>query len=122
MLVDKTWKQAGEALLKKKVETTAESMPVELRYEQLQIERVPVNRVLAEGEQAALRQDGDVLIVPVVEEELVVLKRRVVREELRVTKQSLVRPETARETIRKERIDVDRAGSVEVLNEQHSQA
>jgi len=120
LLVNKEWKQAGEAVIRKRVETTTESVPVELLHEEVHVDRVPVNRVLADGENAAPWQDGDVLVVPVIEEELIVMKRRVVREELRITKQRLVRQETVQDTVRKERIDIDTAGQVEALDDQPS--
>ena len=120
--VEKQWKEAGAALIKKSVETVTEEIPVELAHEEVEVQRVAVNRVLAEGESAAPRQEGDTLIIPVIEEEVVVLKRRVVREELRVTKQRLVRQETIRDTVRKERINLSSAGQVEVLDDAGTQA
>lgn len=51
------------------------------------VTRVPVNRVLDEGAPVPEpRQEGDTLIIPLVEEEIVLVKRRVLREELRITR------------------------------------
>jgi hypothetical protein len=55
-----------------------------LTSEQISIERVPVNRLVEEP--AENRQEGDTLIIPVVEEVLVLQKRILLREELRITK------------------------------------
>ncbi len=47
------------------------------------IERVPVNRIVAES--PSQRQEGDTLVLPVVEEVIVVEKRLMLREEIRIT-------------------------------------
>ena len=56
-----------------------------LRGRRVEVERVPVGRTLAEGEAAPVpHEEGDTLIIPVVEETAVVVKRLVVREEVRL--------------------------------------
>ena len=56
-----------------------------LRGRRVEVERVPVGRTLAEGEAAPVpHEDGDTLIIPIVEEAAVVVKRLVVREEVRL--------------------------------------
>ena len=81
-----------------------------LRSERTEIERVPIGRELAEGEPApAMRQEPDgTVVVPVVEEILVVEKRLVLREEIRMR---LVAVDEAVEqpvTVRKQRASVER--------------
>ena len=56
-----------------------------LRGRRVEVERVPVGRALAEGEAPPRsREEGDTLVVPLVEEVAVVAKRLVLREEVRV--------------------------------------
>ena len=56
-----------------------------LRGRRVEVERVPVGRTLAEGEAAPVpHEEGDTLVIPIVEETAVVVKRRVVREEVRL--------------------------------------
>ena len=56
-----------------------------LRGCKIEIERVPINRTLPDGELAPQsRQEGDILVIPVVEEKAVVVKRLVVTEEVRL--------------------------------------
>jgi stress response protein YsnF len=56
-----------------------------LRGRRVEVERVPVGRTLAEGEAAPVpHEEGDTLVIPVVEETAVVVKRLVVREEVRL--------------------------------------
>src|SRR5829696_963259 len=55
-----------------------------LRGCRIEVERVPVNQALPDGEPAPQsRQVGDTLVIPVVEEIAVVVKRLVVTEEVR---------------------------------------
>ena len=62
--------------------------PVEIReqlwHEELDVQRVPVDRVVAEAPPS--RYEGDVLVVPVLEEILVIEKRFRIKEELRITR------------------------------------
>ena len=111
--VDKQWAEAGAVVIRKTVENRTETMPVTLGYEEVQVERVPVRRVLADGEEAAPRQEGATLVIPVVQEELVVLKRRVVREEIRISKQRLVRHEQVSDVVRSEQVAIETTGRLE---------
>jgi len=52
--------------------------------ESVQVEKIPVNRLL-DGP-VTTRQEGDVTIVPVVEEVIIVQKRLLLREEIRITR------------------------------------
>jgi uncharacterized protein (TIGR02271 family) len=112
---EKTWVEAGAVLVRKTVASRTEMVPVEAAYEEVQIERVPVGRMLAEGESAAPRQEGPTLIIPMIEEEIVVLKRRVIREELRITKQHLTRQQTVQDVVRREDIQVTADGGIELV-------
>ena len=56
-----------------------------LRDRRVEVERVPVGRMLAEGKAPPpSREEGDTLIVPLVEEVAVVVERLVAREEVRL--------------------------------------
>lgn len=55
-----------------------------LWHEELDVQRIPVDRVVAEAPLS--RYEGDVLVVPVLEEILVIEKRYRIKEELRITR------------------------------------
>jgi uncharacterized protein (TIGR02271 family) len=59
--------------------------------ERVAIERVPVERTVDPDHPPEVREEGDVLVIPVLEEEIVLEKRLVLREELRVSR---IREET----------------------------
>jgi uncharacterized protein (TIGR02271 family) len=119
--VAKQWTEAGEVLIRKKVETRTDTIPVELGYEEVSVQRVPVNRMLADGERPEPRQEGDTLIVPIVEEEIVVTKRLVIREELHVTKRRLSRQRAVTGEVSKEHLDIETKGKLEAVQESTSQ-
>lgn len=77
-----------------------------LQVEAVTVERVPVGRVVQAWPE--LRQEGDVTVVPVIEERLVTRKELVLVEEIRLTRQKEeVRLETEL-ALRRERITVER--------------
>lgn len=88
--------------------TTEEARDVEVpvRAERIEVERVPVDRVVDVA--PPVRREGDTLIVPCVEEVLVVEKRLRVREELRIRTVAEDRIERRTVTVRREDAEVIR--------------
>ena len=116
--VDKHWAEAGVLELRKKVTSRSETLPVDLTHDELDIERVPVNRALRSGQEAGPRQEGDTLIIPIIEEEIVVTKRQVVREEVHIRKRQVVTQQQVSDTIRSENLDIKTTGGIQVLGDQ----
>ena len=111
LTVEKRAVETGRVRITTKIEERHEWVEQALRREEVSVERVPVGRVVTETPQ--VREEGDVLIVPILEEELVIEKRLVLKEELHVRKN--MRVEEVREpvTLREEHATVTR----EDLNE-----
>jgi len=81
-----------------------------LRGSRIEVERVSVNRVLPDGEPAPQsRQEGDTLVIPVVEERPVVVKRLVVTEEVRLRFVPTETPFEEEVSVRRQKATVDRA-------------
>jgi stress response protein YsnF len=57
-----------------------------LEQDELLVERVTVNQVVDSENLPTVRQEGDVTIVPVLEEIVVIEKRTLLKEELRITR------------------------------------
>ena len=110
--VRKQWVQSGEVIVRRSVQTSQQTIPVELLHEEVQVDRLPVNRPLAEGEQTQPWWDGEVMVVPVIEEEIVVSKRLVVREEVRISKRKVSRQEEVSDTIRSQQVHIDTTGTL----------
>ena len=81
-----------------------------LRGRRVEVEHVPVGRMLAEGEAAPVpHEEGDTLIIPVVEETAVVVTRLVVRGEVRLRFVPTERPFEQAVDVRRQHAPVERA-------------
>lgn len=85
--VEKHKVETGRVRLTKTVQEREVMVTEPSVQEYIQIERVPVNRWLSEP--APVRYEGDIMIIPVMEEVPVVGKRLRLKEELRVTKRQI---------------------------------
>lgn len=105
--VDKRVVERGRVRVRKIVREEQHVVDEPLLHEEAVIERVPVNRYVDEA--PAIRRDGDELVVPCVEEVLVVEKRLLLREELRVRLARSQRHDPREVTVRREDVVVDRS-------------
>ncbi len=83
--VGKRWVETEAGVrVTKTVSTHEEIIEQPLMRERVTVERIPVNRVVESA--PAQREEGDVLIVPIMEEVLVIGKRLLLKEELRISR------------------------------------
>lgn len=94
----------GRVLIDKTVELVPHEAEVEVGNDRVDVERVPVDEEVDTPPQ--IRQEGATLIVPVVEEVLVVTKRYRIVEEVRVTKYRDVTTERFHEDLKREVVTV----------------
>lgn len=78
-----------------------------LPAQELQVEHVAVN-LWVDGTPPTQRQEGDTLIIPVLEEVLVVQKRLRLTEEIRITARTRMQPLSEQVVLRKEHVAVER--------------
>jgi len=69
----------------KKVKERQENVAVTLFQDEIKVERVPINKILASDEVPLPRQEGDTYIVPVFKEVLVIEKKLCLQEEVHIT-------------------------------------
>src|SRR4051794_41860320 len=98
--------ERGRVVIRTRVDTREEIAEAALQQEEVSVERVPVGRPVEAS--PPVREEDGVLIVPVLEERLVVTTELVLKEEIRITKRS--RTEHVREpvTLRSERAEGQR--------------
>ena len=98
--------ERGRVVVRTRVEERDEIAEAALRQEDVTVERIPVGRPVEAAPQ--VREEDGVLIVPVLEERLVVTTELVLKEEIRITKKS--RTEIVREPVRlrSERVELER--------------
>ena len=104
--VSKREVERGRVVVRTRVEERDEIAEAALRQEDVTIERVPVGRPVEAAPQ--VREEDGVLIVPVLEERLVVTTELILKEEIRITKKD--RTEIVREPVRlrSERVEIER--------------
>lgn len=76
--------------------------------DELEVEHVSIGRVIGDNEAPATRYDGDTLVVPVLEEVLVVQKQLLLKEEVRITRHRRPVRLPQRVELRSEQVTVER--------------
>ena len=106
--VNKERVDRGGYRITKRVEMRDEVVDEFLQSEDVHIERRAVNTAIADDAIPGIRQEGDTLIVPVIEEMLITVKRLVLVEEVRITRTKNTHHKSQTYTLRKEHIEVER--------------
>jgi stress response protein YsnF len=123
--------QTGEVTIRKEVVTETRTLEVPVRREELVIERTPVERTPFDSRQGGpsdplvdqlvdrLRhmQSGEVLRIPIVEEEVIVHTRPVVVEEVTLGKRRIEDSQTVSDTVRREEARIEEHGKARVHDE-----
>ena len=104
--IEKQKVETGRVRLTKTVQEREVVVTEPFMQEHIQIERVSVNRWLSEP--ASVRYEGDIMIIPVMEEVPVVEKRLRLKEELRVTKRQITTQRSEPVRLRTEEVQVER--------------
>jgi uncharacterized protein (TIGR02271 family) len=104
--VDKREVVTGRVRIRTIVETLEETARASLDGETVEVQRVPIDRVVDVAPQ--VRNEGDVTVIPVVEEVVVVEKRLVLKEELHIRRHRTTESVEIPVTLRKQRAIVER--------------
>lgn len=108
--IDKRVVETGRVRVQTRTETTEQVLRETLRTDAIGVTRVPINRVIAEGEPApTARTENGVTILPVLEEVLVVEKRLVLKEEVHIRHTTSTEVTEVPVTLRKQHAVVERA-------------
>jgi len=91
------------------------AVPVELRHDEVEVERVPINKAVSQL--PSVRLEGATTIIPVVEEVVVVEKRLVLVEEIHVRRKSVPEVQQIPVLLRSEQVSIDRSGSADQVGE-----
>jgi len=102
--VSKRTVEFGALEIRKTVEEFHDSRRLPLSFDQLDVQHVEVNRPL--NAPLEPRYEDDVLIIPVMEEVLVIEKRLMLKEEVRISKRQVVRAQQIDETLRREHVEL----------------
>jgi len=98
--------ETGKVRITKIVHERAEEVNTPRVREEVTIERITLNRMV--DAPVSMRQEGDILIIPLLEEVVVTEKRLMVKEELRITKRRIEEPTSQQVMLRREEVVVER--------------
>jgi uncharacterized protein (TIGR02271 family) len=110
-VIDKRVVETGKVTITKKISEHEEIVDVPLFQEKVEVERVPINQVVQE--RPLSRQDGETMIIPVVQEQVFYQKRLVLIEELHVRKQVVETHQPQKITLVKEEVEIKRSAENE---------
>ena len=98
--------QTGRVRITKVVHEREEVVNTPRVHEEVTVERITLNRMV--DAPVSVRQEGDTLIIPLLEEVVVIEKRLMVKEELRITKRRIEEHKSQEVTLRREEVVVER--------------
>jgi len=98
--------ETGRVRITKIIHEREEEVNAPRVREEVTIERVTLNRMV--DTPASMRQEGDTLIIPLLEEVIVTEKRLMVKEELRITKRRIEEHTSQQVKLRREEVVVER--------------
>jgi uncharacterized protein (TIGR02271 family) len=104
--VQKLQVETGGVRIIKVVHEREEVVNVPRVREEVTVERVTLNRLV--DTPVSMRQEGDTLIIPLLEEVVVMEKRLMLKEELRITKRRIEEQASQQVTLRREEVVVER--------------
>jgi uncharacterized protein (TIGR02271 family) len=99
-------KETAKVHIKTVVHERQEVVDPPLLHEELDIQRFPVNRIVENAPQ--IRYEDDVMIVPILEEVLVVEKRLMLKEELHISRRRVEVHKPQHITLRSEEVIIER--------------
>lgn len=110
--VDTNEVQTGEVHVQKNVTEETKNIEVPVKHEEITIEKKSVTD--GEPVQGTLDDDNEEVTIPVTEEQIEVTKKPVVTDEVTINKETKEDTKQVSETVRKEDLDVDTSGDVDV--------
>ena len=107
--------ETGRLLIQVSVEERQVAVLVELFHDEVEVERVPINKPVSYL--PSVRLEGSTTIIPVVEEVMVMEKRLVLVEEIHVRRKSVAETQQIPVTLRSEQAHINRSGNANAVGE-----
>lgn len=102
----------GGVRIVKRLESHDELVEQQLRVQNVEVTRIPVNRIV-DGPQAVVRTPEGDLIIPVVEEILKIERQWVVREEIHISRLEKLLDHRETVSVTREEVEIERYGNSE---------
>jgi uncharacterized protein (TIGR02271 family) len=110
------WQQAGEVELRKNVVAEQQTVDVPVTHEEVYIQRQPGSGQVSD---TPITDEGETIRVPVGEEQVDINKQTVVTGEVAVGKRQVQQTQQYTDTVRREELDVENQGDVNVQGDQN---
>ncbi|GAB3508884.1 hypothetical protein GCM10027341_45260 [Spirosoma knui] len=101
--------ETGQVTIIKKVHEKQQEVELPVVHENVRVERVPINQYVAWA--PAVRQEGETMIIPVIQEVLVTEKRLLLVEEVHVTRERTEERDIRQVTLRQEEVHIERTSN-----------
>lgn len=117
IIIEKERIPRGVVRVNKRVETREKEVDATTTHEEVIVERIPINK-LVEDSSPKVRKERGVLIIPVVEEVVVIQKRLLLVEEVHISKQRTQKTQPHSVILQREVIEIERteADGTELLD------
>jgi uncharacterized protein (TIGR02271 family) len=109
--------ETGRLRVRVSVQEREQNFPVELSHDEVEVERVPVNKAVTQL--PSVRLEGATTIIPVVEEVVVVEKRLVLVEEIHVRRKSTIETRNVPVTVKSEQANIEMTDAREQSKTRH---
>ena len=103
--------ETGRLRIHVSVRERQDAVPVEISHDEVEVERVPVNKAVSEL--PSVRLEGSTTIIPVVEEVVVVEKRFILVEEIHVRRKSVAETRQIPVVLRSEHVRIEGSGALD---------
>ena len=117
LIPHKEMREVGEVVIRTEIEEVPGRLEVEAFREEVEVEHVPVGQFVSERVQPW--QEEDTLIVPVYEEQLVMVKRLVLREHLKIRRVRVAEKQLFEDMLRRERVVVEDPTNTGLVHEKY---
>ncbi|MBV8087129.1 MAG: YsnF/AvaK domain-containing protein [Chloroflexi bacterium] len=119
LVADKEVRHVGDVEIRTEVDEVPGRLEVDALREDVEVQHVVRGEVVEERQDPYY--DGDELVVPVYEEQLVVSKRIILREELRIKRVPMTERQLFEDTLRRERLVVEDPSDGSMVHERYSE-
>ena len=120
LVARKDLREVGEITVRTVIEEVPGRLEVEAQREEVEIEHVPMGQIVTERV-GPYEEDG-VLVVPIYEEQLVVVKRLMLKEHLRVRRVASTERQLFEDTLRRDRLVIEDPNNTQLVHEQYPTA
>ena len=110
-------RELGEVIIRTELEEFPGRLELQAYREEVEVEHVPVGTAVTER-QEPWEEDG-VMVVPVYEEQLVVVKRLVMREQIRIRRAGVTETRLIEDMLRRDRLVIEDPAETGAVREQH---